>query len=417
MPFGYTASFASERYQILFGKFVKYERIDQNISQNELAKIIGIDTSYLSSVENGKKCPSKLVAESICDALDIDFDFSEETEIDGKETFSLLYRSLHYEGDAREIYEKLMDDRYLYSFAYPYVMLGDILYNVCLIDEHIDRQKIAILSEIAKNEDSSFQVIVSDYELMTLHDLYTHEEVIDRYRETIQEITPKDHDRLLGDLPFAMFYLHAAEYFSDHGAISDAIDATNKTIVLFQDMVYVKGLLAAKGFKAKNYALMKDHISAIREYEDLASNPLFVRDDVIIATCYQNIGSILFEDHQYEKAISYFKRSLDLNSDIKEVICYIALCYYKLNDPKLDGFITEHKDDHDPLVKHVIALISAIRNEGEKIEDLFVWIRDNGPLDITNILAKVLFEHFFNQNMYKEASTYAEILLCDDGHK
>lgn len=82
MPFGYKPLFNDENYQFIFGKFIRYERINQNLSLNELAKIVGIDASYLSAIENGKKCPSEITAYSLIEALDIAFNF--DTDIKPK---------------------------------------------------------------------------------------------------------------------------------------------------------------------------------------------------------------------------------------------------------------------------------------------------------------------------------------------
>ena len=416
MPFGYAASFSSLRHQFLFGKFVKYERIHQNISLNELARIVGIDASYLSAIENGKKCPSMFIVDSLQDALDIKFNFDKETEDEGIELFVSLYKALHYEEDStKDYYEKLKSERYSYSFAYPYVILGDILYNVCLIDSCIDREKIAILKDIAKHEDSSFRIIVSDYELMTLHDSHTNDEIIDLYKATIQTIDHNETGYLLKSLPFGMFYLHAAEYFSNHGAIVDSINATNKALEVFQNQIYVEGLSAAKGFKAANYVLLKDYKSAIREYNELAETPLFSKNSTLVAACYQNIGSILFDSHQYEKALDYFGRALSLDKDNKHSRIYIILIYYKLCDERLNDALIQFKHFPDSLTGHVISLIEAIlKNDDHIIFDLFDKIKSEKKSDLTEIVAKILFDHFYQRKMFKEASFYAYHLLNND---
>lgn len=412
MPFGYTASFSSLRHQFLFGKFVKYERIHQNISLNELAKIVGIDASYLSAIENGKKGPSKLIIEALCDAIDITFDFSEETERKGQELFASLYKALHYEKDkAHELFKALNCSKYSYSFAYPLVLQADVLYNVCLIDDHIDRQKIAILKDISKYEDNSFKIIVADYELMTFYDSYSSEEITNLYKETIQSINLNALG-LLGTFPFAMFYLHAAEYFSDHNAIADSINATDKALGLFQDLVYVQGLLAAKGFKAKNYVLLKDYTSAIREYKELAKNPMISKDNLLISACYQNIGSLLFDSSQYERALNYFNKALVLDRDNKYSRIYIILIYYKQGDKRLNDALNEFKQFSDPLTGYVISLIETIlKNDDRIILDIFDEIKAEKKSDLTEIIAKILFDHFYQRKMFKEASDYADFLL------
>ena len=53
----------------IVGARIKTARIEQNLTQKELAKIIGISASYLSKIENGKCDCYFYIIVSIIDAL------------------------------------------------------------------------------------------------------------------------------------------------------------------------------------------------------------------------------------------------------------------------------------------------------------------------------------------------------------
>jgi len=50
-----------------FGKFVRKLRIDNGVVLGDMAKIIGVSSSYLSSVENGKKNITEQLLEKIAE--------------------------------------------------------------------------------------------------------------------------------------------------------------------------------------------------------------------------------------------------------------------------------------------------------------------------------------------------------------
>jgi transcriptional regulator with XRE-family HTH domain len=49
---------------------VRLQRVMKKMSQDDLAKKAGVDRSYISQIESGKKTPSLSVLERIADALE-----------------------------------------------------------------------------------------------------------------------------------------------------------------------------------------------------------------------------------------------------------------------------------------------------------------------------------------------------------
>jgi transcriptional regulator with XRE-family HTH domain len=56
----------------IFGKILQDERKAKKISQEKLAKLTGLDRTFISLIENGKRNPTFSTILKICSALEID---------------------------------------------------------------------------------------------------------------------------------------------------------------------------------------------------------------------------------------------------------------------------------------------------------------------------------------------------------
>ena len=64
------------------GRKIREQRIYKKITQEKLAEMVDISTTYLSGIERGKKTPSFKVMVDIAKCLDMSFDFILSNEID-----------------------------------------------------------------------------------------------------------------------------------------------------------------------------------------------------------------------------------------------------------------------------------------------------------------------------------------------
>ena len=55
-----------------FGKRVKKVRISKQMSQGDVARIMGVHRSYISGIERGTRNPSLITIEKIANALGVD---------------------------------------------------------------------------------------------------------------------------------------------------------------------------------------------------------------------------------------------------------------------------------------------------------------------------------------------------------
>jgi transcriptional regulator with XRE-family HTH domain len=56
----------------IFGKILQEERKAKKISQEKLAKLTGLDRTFISLIENGKRSPTFSTILKICSALEMD---------------------------------------------------------------------------------------------------------------------------------------------------------------------------------------------------------------------------------------------------------------------------------------------------------------------------------------------------------
>ena len=61
-----------------FGKKIKIERIRNEISQEELADLVGVSTRSISLIENGRQHPKFFLVVEIAKRLNIDINFLTE---------------------------------------------------------------------------------------------------------------------------------------------------------------------------------------------------------------------------------------------------------------------------------------------------------------------------------------------------
>ena len=54
-----------------YKEIIKKKRIEKGLSQNKLAKLVGITQPFMNEIESGRKSPSIEVLIRICEELDI----------------------------------------------------------------------------------------------------------------------------------------------------------------------------------------------------------------------------------------------------------------------------------------------------------------------------------------------------------
>ena len=79
----------------IIGSIIKFNRLNQNISQKSLSKGICV-ASYLSRIESGDLIPSKEITSIIFNRLGLDFNHSEEFLKKGLDTLKVFFEKLNF---------------------------------------------------------------------------------------------------------------------------------------------------------------------------------------------------------------------------------------------------------------------------------------------------------------------------------
>ncbi len=397
MPYAYDPLFKEKRYESILAKLIRKERLDQNMSLIELAKTVGIDPSFLSAIENNKKAPSKLVADSLFDALGIDFDMSEEREDEFMPIFKERYMAYVTHG----IIDTTSFEEYRYTLAFPLVLLLECVFHI----KDISHEQ-TILDELCEAEDESYKIILTDQELTFAQNEKDVDYVIGCYLDDLRagNTTRSSFTKMVD----AIFKLHAITYLVDNGKALSAMQYTDEVQQVFAENVFVKGLLAIKEQKAKIFTLSGDLTCALNEYQELLNNTDIQKDDTITAGLLIKIGEIYFEDNNYISAIRSFKDSLAKKYS-SFVLCYLIIIYYLIDDRRSLQMYLEECDQDDDLLDYRNIFIGLQNGDDRLVKISFKAIED----DIKNtylydVLVSHLYRYFKDKGSYEDACYFAD---------
>lgn len=402
MPFGYRSLFENEIDHQLLSLFITLERTQQNLSLNELAKIVGIDASYLSALEKGKKSPSDVVVQSIFEALDIHFSLSHSSFF--VSNLSRFYRLVHSDQFDEQLYQQLIDESYYYSLDYPYVIFCKALVKDRVENASLDENLLAQLHAIYPLVDNSVKIainrlFVKQYDSSDVKGMDTF-----YHKVELENLSHKCND-ILSSLPFGIFYLHKAYYEADQNRILRCYDDLKTFEAIFNQEIYVYGLLAAKELKAKLYALTEDNDKAIDCYKDLLHSSYVQEIPNGINEYKLTIAILYFDELNYQEAINY--SSLVVNSDQYNLLANLimALSYYHLNDVCLDRYLSGLVGtDLEVIVQFIHSLSSDDINEFD--QSLNILLECSDDYRVAELIKPIAYTKYLEANKYKEALSY-----------
>ena len=99
----------------IIGSIIKFNRLNQNISQKSLSKGICV-ASYLSRIESGDLIPSKEITSIIFNRLGLDFNHSEEFLKKGLDTLKVFFEKLNF--NEFDLTNKIFDELELQENSY-----------------------------------------------------------------------------------------------------------------------------------------------------------------------------------------------------------------------------------------------------------------------------------------------------------
>lgn len=399
MPFGYSSYFDNIRYQAIFAKFIKYERNQQNLSIKELASIVGIDSSYLSAIENCKKCPSEIIVESLLDGLDVTFDFSVEKEKAFIQSFVNFYNT--YDDMT---YTQLDDASHLYSWAFPYVLLyRSMIYQSSSLDD-------SILDELQVYEDKSFQIVVfNSYIMNKCKDNHVDAyDIFNEFKQYLSNIGSVSSNTVLGELPLAILMWHAAMFCTDHNFLISGLQYAQEALSLSQNLLFIRGIFGAKEQIAKVYCATKEYLPGIQIYADLIHDTHINLCDEAKAIIYSMIGQLYLLHHNYVEAEKALYMSLELDDLTPTGRFLLILMYYVNNNVvEYEKAIVDYLGFNDETDALIGLLESIHHHDDSSIDSNYEKITDIDK-SIDNCIRNIIFSYYVNKKEYEKACKYIQ---------
>ena len=276
------------------GIIYKLHRIEYGLTLSEVAPRIGISLSKLSDFENNKTKLSMKTIYNLYRFIEIDAKFPDDSEKVMNETFKNLYNSiLKQNGKCEFCYSQFLNIRdYIYcTSSYIIWILGNFVYH-------------------------TYFPIVDKYEL---------------------KVAGFYFDRALQELgttqTLAMVYYHKSMVQNQLGELTESLVCVNKAKKLFdQDLNLKRSIMTYLSLGVANVRL-GNYLRGEKIYLQCLEAMEFVNFDNAIIV-YNNLVWSYILSEQYEKAIEYSIKALDIDKEFLYLYFYLSYASWKLNNRK-----------------------------------------------------------------------------------
>lgn len=370
----------------IIGSIIKFNRINQNISQKVLSKGICV-ASYLSRIENGDLIPSEEVTSIILNRLGLTFNDSEEFLEKGIARLKLFFEKLHFnEFDfTNEIFNELEAQE------------NDYTTSPLVVDYFLAKLARYCSTPSREKFESSRNLLHSSFELLSPHQKFLY-----NFYVGVDELN------LSQDKSIGKSHIEEALNYKDNGHCYFWLSYAYKT----------------ENNPIKSYDCIKKALE------------LYVAEGNIISimSCYEKIAEVHFMLDNYSDAITYLKISLSIAEKInnkyfiEHLNSIIAWAYYRLKEYSISlsclksniGLI-----DHRMLVPDSIteSLIYFSLNDKTLLKESIIKLKNAQSLEhINEDLANMIYKLF---NLYIEDDAYLKnplwenllISIIDNMHK
>lgn len=404
-------------YSRFYRLYTQHLRKYYEVSQQDLAKSIGIPNSSLSKIEAGKQDMDEKTFKKVIfffEKIDEDFHFSFDPSL-VEEIESWIRKSVNafvmvtYDSMSYKLKEIIEDPKYLHSFAYFHTQLLKALYNNWADIDCMDQVKELI--DIGYFQDN--------YHLAVLYDLYG---------VSVYSMDKKVLKIQNNALHTALGYCHTMDSESLKGLIFYHLIMNNKiarnfTISLeyfeecenyLQKAGAYRRLMHAKLNKANIYAKLQLYPLAEKIYKTLESTQSQINDTIIIIKVYNSYSWYLLIQGKYQEALIKAKAAQKVGSKFPDI--YITLTYanYKLKDFKASKqAISQFRNQFSSnlrvdFIDQFFVLLEKAMND-QKIPDhlikaLLKKLPDFHDVELEMVLYPFLTEYYQSIEDYKNAS-------------
>lgn len=351
----------------IIGSIIKFNRLNQNISQKSLSKGICV-ASYLSRIESGDLIPSKEITSIIFNRLGLDFNHSEEFLKKGLDTLKVFFEKLNF--NEFDLTNKIFDELELQENSY--------ITSPLVIDYFLAKLARYCSTPMREKFETSKNLLSSSFELLSPQQKFLYNFYVG-----------VDTLNILEDKSVGKNLIEEALTFKENGHcyfwLSYAYRTENNPI--------------------KSYDCIKKALD------------LYVTEGNIISimSCYEKIAEVHFMLNNYNDAISYLKISLNiaekLNNKyfIEHLNSLISWAYYRLNDYSIS---LDYLNNNSGLIDHRMIVPDSIT---ESL--IYFSLKDKYSLkkSIEKLKNPQSLEHL-DSNLADKIYKLFSLYICDDNY-
>lgn len=351
----------------IIGSIIKFNRLNQNISQKSLSKGICV-ASYLSRIESGDLIPSKEITSIIFNRLGLDFNHSEEFLKKGLDTLKVFFEKLNF--NEFDLTNKIFDELELQENSY--------ITSPLVIDYFLAKLARYCSTPMREKFETSKNLLSSSFELLSPQQKFLYNFYVG-----------VDTLNILEDKSVGKNLIEEALTFKENGHcyfwLSYAYRTENNPI--------------------KSYDCIKKALD------------LYVTEGNIISimSCYEKIAEVHFMLNNYNDAISYLKISLNiaekLNNKyfIEHLNSLISWAHYRLNDYSIS---LDYLNNNSGLIDHRMIVPDSIT---ESL--IYFSLKDKYSLkkSIEKLKNPQSLEHL-DSNLADKIYKLFSLYICDDNY-
>lgn len=312
------------------GTIYKLHRIEYGLTLSEVAPLIGVSLSKLSDFENNKTQLPLETIYKLYSFIEIDAKFPDDNEKVIDQSFKDLYNSiLKLNGKSEFCYSQFFNIRdYIYcTSSYIIWILGKFVYHTYFptVDLYDYQVLIKTLSDHLELLPSVFRQIYYDTLGIYHKDKHELKEAEFYFDRALQELGTTQ--------TLAMVYYHKSMVLNQLGGLTDSLACVVKAKKLFdQDLNLKRSIMANVSLGVVNVRL-GNYLRGEKAYFQCLEAMGFVEFDNVIIV-YNNLVWSYILSEQYEKAIEYSMKALNIDKEFPYIYFYLSYASWKINDRK-----------------------------------------------------------------------------------